>query len=511
MNATGETRDRFQGIARSTVTAAVVLSPWLFGSADPWAYLVVCVLVGLGVGAWLFSVVCDPRPRVRAPLLTAALGAILTFLLFQMTPLPLEAVRELSPASAEVTQSRVELFELVGVAEFLPAGMEEDATSAVISESAAATRRSFYLIAAYVGVLLVAANTFTKWKQLRRAAGAIVISSFAIAVLGMIHKFSGNREIFWFHEPRFGGEIFGPFTNPNHYAAYMNLALGVSLGLLLAGMATSRYREAGTVREKLVWLSSGNAGSLALIAFAAVVMTASVCMSLSRGGITSLAAALGMIGAYAAVRGERGHVAHAVAGVALVSVAGVIWLGWEPVVRELGSLSEIDVAGDYRTETALATLRIFGTAPLFGCGFGSFQHVFPAFQGPNIQIGRWLHAHNEYIQLVAEGGAVGAILVVLAGLAFARSVQRGFRRTTRVSRLFVGGIAVGLAAIAVHSLVDYSLHKPANAFLLAALCGMCVAAVHIRGTRVKETVSGSTDHDGNGRWQKRRRLGVVQG
>ena len=510
MNRSEETRDRFQRIARGIVTGAVVLSPWLFGSADPWAYLIVCVLVSVGVGAWLLSVVCDPRARVRAPLVTLSLCAMLAFVFLQMTPLPLAAVREVSPASVEVKQSEVELLEEAGAEEFVPAVGGEGVRSAAISVSSG-TRRSFYLFAAYAGVLLVAANTFTKWSQLRKAAVAIVISSFAIAVLGMIHKFSGNREIFWFHAPRFGGEIFGPFTNPNHYAAYMNLALGAALGLLLSGTATSSFRDLKMMGEKLAWLSSGNAGKLTLVGFAAVVMTASICMSLSRGGITSLAAGLGVVGAYVAVRGERGHGVRAVAAVGLVSVAVVIWLGWEPVVKELGSLSEISVAGDHRTETALATLRMFGTAPLFGYGFGSFQHVFPAFQGPNIQIGRWLHAHNEYVQLGAEGGVVGVALAALLVIAFVRTVQKGFRRTIRVSRLFVGGAAVGIAAIAVHSLVDYSLHKPANAFLLAMLCGMCIAAVQMRGKARKETSSWSRKHGGNGKPKRTRRLGIVEG
>jgi hypothetical protein len=44
----------------------------------------------------------------------------------------------------------------------------------------------------------------------------------------------------------------------------------------------------------------------------------------------------------------------------------------------------------------------------------------------------------------------------------------------------VWGLMVGLVAISIHSLVDYSLRKPANAFLLCAVAGMAVAAVQLR-------------------------------
>lgn len=58
---------------------------------------------------------------------------------------------------------------------------------------------------------------------------------------------------------------------------------------------------------------------------------------------------------------------------------------------------------------------------------------------------------------------------------------------SRRSRLFLVGGAVGLITIALHSLVDYSLHKPANALLLAAISGLAVSAVHMRSRKRRAT------------------------
>ena len=490
--------DRFPPIARNTVVFAMVLSPWLFGSAEPWAYLGICLLVSVGVAAWLLSLIADPAPRVRAPVLTLVLLACLGLVLIQAVPLPPAWARALSPLSAEAQLAQGRIFAEADVAEFLPSGMNGNPDKLTISASAGATRRSFYLLAAYFGAFLVLANTFTRWRQLRAAATAVVVSSFAMAVLGIIHKFSGSKALLWFHVPRFGGAIFGPFTNPNHYAAHMNMAFGVALGLLLAASHTPGLRGLSTWREKLAWLSTRRASRITLLGFAAMLMGASVCVSLSRGGITTLAASLGLVGMFVALRGSAHGPRRVIAAAALLVLAAVVWLGWEPVVRELGTLAELDPVRDSRTAATRATLRIFAASPVLGCGFGAFQYVFPVFQGPDIQFGRWLHAHNDYAQLLAEGGTVGALVAMLVGAAFITAVWKRFASAAPEGKLMISGLAVGIASIALHSFIDYGLHKPANAFLLAGLCGMSVAAVHMRSKRKRSKTRKARDYDSEG-------------
>jgi len=474
---------------------AIVLSPWLFGSADPWAYLSICLLVSVGVAAWLLSLIAEPGSRIRAPWMTLAAVLCLGFVFIQTVPLPLPWARALSPLATETQLAQRDVFIETGVAEFLPTGMDANPETLTISASPGATRRSLYLLAAYVGAFLVMANTFTKWRQLRAAATVIVASSFAMALLGIIHEFSGSKALLWFHTPRFGGAIFGPFTNPNHYAAHMNMAFGVALGLLLAASHTPGLRDCITWREKLTWLSSKRASRVTLLGFAATLMGASVCVSLSRGGITCLVASMGLVSAFVALRSRAHGPKRVMAAAGLLVLAAVAWLAWEPVVMELGTLAELDPMHDSRTQATRATLAMFRASPIFGSGFGAFQYVFPAFQVPDIQFGRWLHAHNDYAQLLAEGGVVGAVLAALAGLAFIATIWKRFASAAPEGKLMAGGLAVGIATIALHSFIDYGLHKPANAFLLAALCGLSVAAVHVRSNRKIPKTRKAQDHD----------------
>jgi len=85
-------------------------------------------------------------------------------------------------------------------------------------------------------------------------------------------------------------------------------------------------------------------------------------------------------------------------------------------------------------------------------------------------------AHNDYLQLAAEGGLlVGIPAIILVGL-FIREVRRRFLaggRSPTSYWLRVGAVA-GLIGIALQESVDFSLQLPGNAVMFAALCAVAV-------------------------------------
>jgi len=472
--------DRLQAIARATVLGAVVFSPWLIGSAEPWAYLLVSYLVAAGVGAWLLSLVCAEQPKVRAPLLTLALVVLLCFVAFQMLPLPDGVVQGLSPLAAEAQSARHELFSATGMDAFLGADAAAGAGLATLSASAAATRTSFWLLAVYIGAFLVLANTLTDWRQLGRAAGVVVVSSGLMVVFALVQKFSGATELYWFHRPRFGGRIFGPFTNRNHFASHIIMAFGVAVGLLLMLLRKAKGPVRPTWRNRLGWLATREASLILLVGFAALLMAATVFATLSRGAVVSLIVAAVVMGTVLAASRAAPRMGRVLAVGAVLVVVVAAWLAWGPLVDRLGTLGDVarDPLHNPRTLATADTLRIFDSSPLLGCGFGSFQHVFPMFQSPAIDSGRWLHAHNDYAELLAEGGLVGTGLVIAVAVIFALTLRTRLPKVSTRTKLFVAGLGVGLVAVALHSLVDYSLHKPANALFLAAVGAMAISAAH---------------------------------
>ncbi len=489
--------DKLLVAARWTAVSAVVISPWLFGGAEPWAYLSVCLLSSVSVAAWLLSMVCVPRARIRASFLTVVLLVLAGFLFVQMVPVSRSTAKKLSPVASAAQSKQAALFEKIEARAFLPADVKGGSDRAAVSASTAATRRSFYLFTAYLGVFLVMANAFKSWSHIRRGATAIATGGFLMAVVALLQKFSGTRDIFWFHTPRFGGDIFGPFTNRNHFAGHLNMALGLTLGLLLVAGLDLEMRKFVGWREKLAWLSTSKAARIVLLGFTVALMGGTVCVTLSRGGIASMVAALSIVLPCLALRRAAPLGRRLAGAVTVLILASVVWLGWEPVLARMGSLADIskDPAANSRRVAARDTLRMFGESPLVGSGFGSFQHVFPIFQSERIQIGRWLHAHNDYVQLLAEGGVVGAVLVISAAALFIIALRKQVPSASPEGKLMVGGLCVGILAIALHSVVDYGLHKPGNAFLLVCLCGMAIAAAHVGGADAR--------HKAAGRYKKR--------
>ena len=95
---------------------------------------------------------------------------------------------------------------------------------------------------------------------------------------------------------------------------------------------------------------------------------------------------------------------------------------------------------------------------------------------------RAVEAHNDYLQIAAEGGLLLGLPIALAVGIFIREVRRRFTESgddTRTWWLRVGAVT-GIAVIALQELVDFSLQMPGNAVLLALLMATAVhRPVHI--------------------------------
>ena len=91
------------------------------------------------------------------------------------------------------------------------------------------------------------------------------------------------------------------------------------------------------------------------------------------------------------------------------------------------------------------------------------------------------HAHNDYLELLAEGGIVAFVLTAwfLSAVLY-RSFGVFLRRKESYSiYLFTGSLA-GLAAILIHSLTDFNLHIGSNGLYFYFLAGLAVSAAHTR-------------------------------
>lgn len=449
------------------------MAPWLFGGAEPWAALSLAILAWLALGVRLLAWMVAAAPVVRHPRLAAAALIATLVVALQGTPLPERIVGMLNPAAARVQRdARATLLAMDAPARVAPE-LRACVTGRGMSLSVApgATRRSALLLGACLALWFVVAESAGSRRTARTVAIALVVGGFALALVSMVQQFSGTAALLWIKTPRDWTRAFGPFTNRNHAAMHLNLLLGLAVGLLLGAIR----REPGASFWRTV--SSHTANGVALAGMAVALLAGAVFVSLSRGGMLSLlagfAALFGLLLARGGMAPRRGG--WLVGVLLLLAALTAAWLGLEPLIVRLQALSQggdpsvVDRLAAWRAALGL-TLRF----PLVGVGVGAFAHAFPLVQtAPLAQ--RWTHAHNDILQGLAEGGVLGFAATAAVLAVWLRGVWRAWPAAGGRRARFLCGVGAGLVAAAVHSLADFGLHKPANAWLLAVMAGLLSA------------------------------------
>ena len=221
-------------------------------------------------------------------------------------------------------------------------------------------------------------------------------------------------------------------------------------------------------------------------------MTGALFFSLSRGGVLSFLLGLMLFGLLRLTR-RRGEGRRAVWTITLAAMAGMIlWLGIAPLFMRLEEIAygtdALTWAG--RLPVSQATWEMSKDFPLFGVGYEAFAVIFPRYQ-PAAQIHlQYLQAHNDFFQLLAETGWVGCVLLVGGVLRLVADIVKQWRARYDpfVQAMVPAGVAA-LSAMALHSLVDFNLHIPANALLFTAVLALTFACTNLpHGSSVRREV-----------------------
>lgn len=347
----------------------------------------------------------------------------------------------------------------------------------------------------------------------------LFIGGAALAGVGLLDQVAGNGNVLWITDESSAiGRASGPFVNPNHFAAWLEMlipsALAYTFTLLLRlerrlmrsvdmgrGMGVQRRRAwvaALVLHQQRLWAP--------LVAATVVLLMGVVHLGTgSRGGTAALLVGLGVAGAgivsHRLARTEsrlRRWLPIAFACVLTIGAAGMIvtWgaaSGDEP--QSAGA--DLDVSLASRLAVAAQGTGIVRDHPLFGTGLGSWLHAFRPYVAPPIAGGIWDHAHDDYLELVADSGIAGAAAVLVFALCVAAAIRRsgpaaderalrrrsdgpaGFEKPDWLAALddvssLRWGLAGGVAAIMVHSALDFGLRMPANLLLLMLIVGLLV-------------------------------------
>jgi O-antigen ligase len=454
--------------ARGVLLVAVAWGAFAFGGVYPWAYWPLAAAVAC-VGITGLCTAWSDRRRSNAIALSGPFVAFGVAALLQVLPIPVAAIRSISPSAIEIL-NRVDLRMAAGL------------SSHVLSVDPAASLTALALFGAFA-LLIIGGARLLSGEGAQRLAGGISIIGVALALTGIIQQPLFIGKIYGFWTPLDGGNPFGPFVNKNHFAGWMLMALPVALGLLCARIARGMRGVKPRWRDRLLWLSSPDANRLILIASAAVVMALSLVLTMSRSGISALALAVSITGIVVLRRqGTRSRKTVALAYLAFLAVIVVAWVGADAIVTRFAQADWSEF--NSRRGAWIDACNIATRFPWTGTGLNTYAIATLFYQQHDLAQ-HYSQAHNDYLQLAAEGGVLLVMPAVAALVFFVAAVRRRFREETSTTTYWLRvGAVTGLAAIALQETVEFSLQMPGNATLFAVLCAIALHRTPDRSGRV---------------------------
>ncbi len=458
--------------------AAVALLPWAFGGIEIWAYrsagLLIVVAATLRAGDdWGVQ-------RIRWLLVPAVL--MLGLALLQLLPLPPAVLERVSPKAHEIYATT---FPGYGTGEAVDpvAGLEQRALAEVpeadgvplpretgeplfedvggrwhgwrpITLAPAFTlERVFWYIPLLLAFMLFHCGARDVGR--RRVFEAVLFCDFlALAFFGLVFATIGNDKLYWVRPTVQGTSPFGPYVNPAHFAAVMELAVP---WVAAAAWSARRFKR----RSSLPF---------------PILMATTVCCFLA--GIVSgsraavVLTSLGLLAVAAMAPGRRAvrwMVAGGALGAALLASVAVALSGAGGRVARFFELGAGGLADVERLAGWRAAWAMFDDFRVTGAGVGAFREVFPIY-APAGGDARMAHLHNDYFEIVLETGWPGAGLLLWMLVAFVWLVVVRSKFGLRVK-----GLCIGLACLFAHAAVDFNHQIPANALLFVAAAGILVA------------------------------------
>ncbi len=430
---------RLNSAAVIILYAIVVFATLAYGAVETWSVGFISVATGVLVALWLIDGARRSEFRLDANVLQLFIAGLIVIGVVQLLPFRSSGVPGLS----------------------IPAASS-------ISIDPYATWNAVVLLVIQLIFFAAAYALFNNADRVKRLAVFVVTFAALLAFFGILQRLANPQGIYgWRPTPQ--AIPFGSYVNQHHFAALMEMSIGLTLGILL-GRATKKDKRL-------------------LLVIALVLMTIAIGLTGSRGGVLSLVAVAGF--AVIFLFGRRSKIAEdepsplpgkwtiaAFGGLfAVFLVAALLFLGGdESLLRGIGITSQDD-ASSGRFHFWWVAVQIFKDYPVLGAGLDAFGTAFPQYDTWNGAF-RVEQAHNDYLQILSDAGIAGFACVAAfvyflfrKGFAIIGSENEPHRRSIAI------GALAGCFGILVHSFFDFPLRTPANAFFFLLLVVLATTTV----------------------------------
>ncbi|MBI5669846.1 MAG: O-antigen ligase family protein [Chloroflexi bacterium] len=289
----------------------------------------------------------------------------------------------------------------------------------------------------------------------------LVLAGLANGLVGLYEFWGGSGALHLLISSRFF-RAFGTFGQPNPFGGFMGLLAPVAIMAAVGygRRAWSRWRIRHHLPISTVLLTL-------FYAAAAIVMVVGIFASWSRGAWLAFGMALGVLVLAFPQRAWRGLMIAAIS----TTLVALLWLtGFLPASvteRISSSTAEFfafeDVRGvditpeNYAVVERLAhwqaALNMTSTHPWLGVGLGNYEVVYPQYRLLN-----WIeplgHAHNYYLNILAEAGIIGLLGYGKAWVLIMWTNWRARRHPDFLAHCILVGLLGTWTYLGVHSLFD---------------------------------------------------------
>lgn len=292
--------------------------------------------------------------------------------------------------------------------------------------------------------------------RLKKLVWVITIFGFLFSFFAILQAVLSPEKIYGIYDA-VNKKPFGSFVNRHNFAAFIEMAIAVPLGMMFVGAVEKDRR--------LLFVTAIGLMGVALI------------LSGSRGGLVALLAEVFFLVILTTrTKSYNQFVLKIGLSIALLAiiVVGAILVGGESSLTRISETVGSDNVTSGRTEIWYVTLQIIKNNLPLGAGIGAYSVAYTPYDTYN-GLARVEQAHNDYLQVLTDAGLIGLMI----GAAFLFLLFRTGLKSINTKNTFRRGIAVGALAgcfaVLVHSFFDFVLHTTAVSVLFLTLMALVVA------------------------------------
>ena len=439
--------------------------------------------------------------------LTVISSIFLGYVLFQSTPLPIFITKLISPSAGEPY--------LNSGASFAPVSINNSSTF-----SSLVWLLTLFFIALWFTSLpekLIKTRVTSSRKKRKKEKSllfekcclidstiefiqrGIVFTGIFCSIIALAHLTTHTEYLFNIFNPERGRlsniRAHWPFVNPNHLAVLIEMSLIIAIGRLLRGTQLLSIRNQNYSGRKLglqIIRKPEKLGALVsqLICIFVLLLAGTLTLSKMGNALMWIGVILMWKGynkfAFKPLQNETNQTRNSKENkikstlgrgfIFLFFVTIVLFFAGETGRSNLAERVEYGLAAN--TEQARialygASLETFSSFPIFGTGLGNWGLATYSKVPSSLAGWKLDFAHNDYLQLLAETGLLGALIVFSFMFVLAKSTLKAFKsELLPTDKILLLTTSLTIALPMIHALVDFPFHIPAISliFTVALIC-----------------------------------------